>query len=110
VDLILLTIGVIVELASLGAAVHIWRQPGRTAVKGAWTTMVLIPFLGIVAFAVWHEPPPVSDPTSADRGPARRPSPPGEPRPLQREPRAVPADHRLWLHDEWIAASQEGGS
>jgi hypothetical protein len=69
VDRALLIIGVIAELASVGAIVHAWRHPGRFPVKLFWTMIVLIPFLGILAFAVWRDPPPPSDPT--DRPPAR---------------------------------------
>jgi hypothetical protein len=69
VDRPLLIIGVIAELASAGAAVHVWRRPGHVAFKVFWTMVVLIPFVGIVAFAVWHDPPPPSDPT--DRPPTR---------------------------------------
>ena len=46
-----------------------------------------------------HPPDKISD-LPSDRCPARRPSPSGEPPPVEGEARAVPADHRLRLHDD----------
>jgi hypothetical protein len=46
-----------------------------------------------------HPPDKLSD-LPSDRCPAWRPSPPGEPPPVEAEACAVPPDHRLRLHDD----------
>ncbi len=68
-DRAILVIGAVLELASLAAAASLWRRPGRAVGKALWTAVVLVPFVGLVAYLVWHDLPPPSDPV--DRPPER---------------------------------------
>jgi hypothetical protein len=65
----IIVLAVLFEVASIAAVVSLWRGPGRIAAKLLWTLVTLVPFFGIVAYAVWHDPPPPSDPI--DRPPGR---------------------------------------
>jgi hypothetical protein len=66
-DLAIKIVGVVLEVASIGLAVVLWRGRERVVSKLLWTLVLLVPFLGIIAFAVWHDPPPPWGPT--DRPP-----------------------------------------
>lgn len=59
---VILAVGSLLELASLALAVRLWRGAERVGVKLLWTAILAVPFFGIVAFAVWHDPPTPSDP------------------------------------------------
>jgi hypothetical protein len=48
-------------LASLAILPGLWRGSDKLAAKLAWSAAVLVPLLGPIAFAVWHDPPPPSD-------------------------------------------------
>jgi formate-dependent nitrite reductase membrane component NrfD len=58
------------ELVAIVAAVRIWRQKGRSRLaRLAWILLTLIPVIGLVLYAVLHDPPPPNGPT--DRPPKR---------------------------------------
>jgi hypothetical protein len=68
VDLTVKTFGVLLEAASIGLPRSLWRGREPIASKLLWTVVLLVPFLGIVAFAVWHDPPSPSDPIDRPPG------------------------------------------
>jgi len=49
------------EAVSLLCLAGLWRGQDRTAAKLLWSVVVLLPFFGPLAYAVWHDPPPSSD-------------------------------------------------
>lgn len=55
------------EAVSLLCLAGLWRGQDGTAAKLLWSVVVLLPFFGPLAYAVWHDPPPPSDPV--DRPP-----------------------------------------
>jgi hypothetical protein len=58
------------ELVALVAAVRIWREKGRSrTARLAWMLVTLVPVVGLVIYAVLHDPPPPNGPT--DRPPKR---------------------------------------
>jgi hypothetical protein len=68
----------VLELAAVGLAVGLWRGREHVLAKLLWTVILLVPAFGLIAFAVWHDPPPPSD--LIDRPIGRdwdRPPPPG---------------------------------
>jgi hypothetical protein len=69
VDKAIIVVGALVEVGSIAAVVSLWRGPGRVLPKLLWTLVTLVAFFGILAYAVWHDPPPPSDPI--DRPPER---------------------------------------
>jgi hypothetical protein len=62
------------EAVSLACLVSLWRGDGRAIAKLLWSLFVLVPLLGPIGFAVWHDPPPPSDPL--DRPPPIQPEAP----------------------------------
>lgn len=58
------------EIVAVLAAVRIWRETGRSrAARLAWMAITLVPVLGLIAYALLHDPPPPNGPT--DRPPKR---------------------------------------
>ncbi len=58
------------ELVAVVAAVRIWREKGRSRTSRlAWILLTLVPVVGLIAYAVLHDPPPPNGPT--DRPPRR---------------------------------------
>ena len=48
--------------ASVVCLVRLWRGRSRIPSKLAWSVVALMPLLGPLVFAMWHEPPDPSDP------------------------------------------------
>lgn len=70
-DTVMLAVLVGLELVAVWLVVRIWREHGRSiAGRLFWSLVTLVPVVGLVAWAVWRDPPPPNGPT--DR------SPPGE--------------------------------
>ncbi len=61
--------GGVLEVAALALAVGLWCGRERPLSKALWTVVLLVPFLGLIAYALLHDPPPPSDPI--DRPPER---------------------------------------
>ena len=60
----------VLEFVAVAAVVGIWREKMRSRVaKVIWTLITLVPVVGLLAYAVWRDPPPPNDPT--DRPPER---------------------------------------
>jgi hypothetical protein len=60
----------VVELVAIVAATRIWREKGRSrTARLAWMLVTLVPVVGLVLYAVFHDPPPPNGPT--DRPPGR---------------------------------------
>jgi hypothetical protein len=58
------------ELVAIVAATRIWREKGRSrTTRIAWMLVTLVPVVGLVLYAVLHDPPPPNGPT--DRPPKR---------------------------------------
>jgi uncharacterized membrane protein YhaH (DUF805 family) len=69
-DAVALVLLVALELVALWLVVRMWREHGRSVgAKVLWSVVTLVPVLGLVAWAAWHDRPPPNGPT--DR-PARR--------------------------------------
>jgi len=68
VDLAIKVIGGVLELAALVLDVGLWRGREHVISKVLWTAVLLVPFFGILAYVVWHDPPPPSDPTDRPPG------------------------------------------
>jgi hypothetical protein len=60
----------VLELVAIWCVVRVWREPARpVATRLFWTLVTLVPIVGLVAFAVWRDPPPPPrDPTDRRRG------------------------------------------
>jgi hypothetical protein len=69
VDLTLIIAGGLLELGALALAVELWCGRGRPFGKLLWTLILLVPFFGVIAYALLHNPPSPSDPV--DRPPER---------------------------------------
>lgn len=70
--------GAAFEVVAIALVVSLWRGREGVASKLLWTAVLMVPFFGVVAFSVWHDPPPPSDPI--DRPPGGDwdvPPPPG---------------------------------
>jgi len=67
-DLAIKLIGGALEVAALSLAVGLWRGREHVVSKVLWTVVLVVPFFGIVAYAVWHDPPPPSDPVDRPPG------------------------------------------
>jgi hypothetical protein len=50
------------EAVSLPCLARLWRGRDGPGVKLFWSTVVVVPFLGPLFYAVWHDPPAPSDP------------------------------------------------
>ncbi len=61
--------GGILEVGALALAVGVWRGREHAVRKVLWTLVLLVPAVGIIAFALLHDPPAPSDPI--DRPPDR---------------------------------------
>lgn len=60
----------LLELVAVFAVVGIWREKRRAPMaKLIWTLITLVPVVGLLAYALWRDPPPPSGPT--DRPPRR---------------------------------------
>jgi len=55
------------EVVSVVCLAALWCGHDSPVAKLLWTALVVVPFFGPLAYAVWHDPPPPSDPT--DRPP-----------------------------------------
>lgn len=57
------------ELVAVWCVIRIWRERGRPiASRLLWTAVTLVPVLGLIAHAVWRDPPPPpKDPTDRRR-------------------------------------------
>jgi hypothetical protein len=60
-DLAIKLVGGALEVAAVALAVGLWRGREHLVSKLVWTVVLLVPFFGVVAYAVWHDPPPPSD-------------------------------------------------
>lgn len=49
-------------LASSFCLWNLWRGTDKTMAKVAWTLEAVLPVLGPLVYAMWHDPPPPSDP------------------------------------------------
>lgn len=68
-DRTLIVVGGVLELGALALAVGLWRGRDHLVKKVSWTIVLLVPFFGIIAYALLHDTPPTSDPI--DRPPDR---------------------------------------
>lgn len=69
-DAAALTLLAALELVAVVAAVRIWREKGRSrAARLGWILLILVPVVGLLAYALLHDPPPPNDPI--DRPPGR---------------------------------------
>jgi len=59
----------VLEIAALALVVGLWRGRESPWRQVLWTAVLLVPFFGLIAYAVLHDTPPPSDP--ADRAPDR---------------------------------------
>lgn len=68
-DAVAVAILAALELVAIWCVIRIWREPARSVpVRVLWTAVTLVPVLGLIAFAVWREPPPPPrDPTDRRR-------------------------------------------
>lgn len=58
------------EVLALVLVSRIWRERGSSVARRVfWTVVTLVPVLGLLAYALWRDPPPPNDPT--DRQPER---------------------------------------
>jgi hypothetical protein len=59
----------VLELVAIWCVIRIWRETRRSvAARLFWTVVTLVPLIGLVAFAVWRDPPPPPrDPTDRRR-------------------------------------------
>ncbi len=67
-DVFPMAVIVALEIVAVVFAVGLWRGPGRIVSKVLWTGVLVVPVFGLIAFAVWHDTPPPSDPTDRTRG------------------------------------------
>lgn len=68
-DAVAITILAVLELVAVWCVVRIWRERSRpVATRLFWTAVTLVPVLGLIAYAVWRDPPPPPrDPTDRRR-------------------------------------------
>jgi hypothetical protein len=60
---------VALELVAIWTVVRIWREKGRPRLaRLAWTVITLVPVFGLIAYAVWCDPPPPNGPTDRPSG------------------------------------------
>lgn len=58
----------VLEGVAVWAVARIWRERGSLAARIIWTVVTLVPVLGLIAHAVWRDPPPPNGPTDRPPG------------------------------------------
>jgi hypothetical protein len=68
-DTVAVAVLALLELVAVWCVIRFWRERGRpVASRLFWTAVTLVPVLGLIAYAVWRDPPPPpKDPTDRRR-------------------------------------------